>query len=266
MFNVPSFFGFRSNAFGTPIDPDYQAVLDYATLQGFVLPSASQQILQNQLVVDLKNAGFWSTFDSFSMFATDGDSDFALIDWIRLSDYTAINSPTFVTNSGFLGNGTSSYIDTNFFLATDRVNFQLNDAGMSVYMYQLGTDSKYIVGASSGSTDAFRMRVHSNPSQLIDGQLNSNPFTTSQGILSRQIGHYHVDRLDASSFRYQINSSLGSVYSGASTGIINLPVWVLRITTQYADYGVSYFIIRKGMTQADKNAMNTIINNYLTAI
>jgi hypothetical protein len=39
--------------------------------------------------------GIWSKLDTFSVFATDGDSDFALIDWKRLSDYTAVNSPTF---------------------------------------------------------------------------------------------------------------------------------------------------------------------------
>jgi hypothetical protein len=57
--------------------------------------------LQNQLVVDLKDGGIWSKLDTFAVFATDGDSDFALIDWIRLSDYTAFNSPTFTTNQGF---------------------------------------------------------------------------------------------------------------------------------------------------------------------
>jgi len=41
-------------------DSDYQAVLDYATTQGYTLPSASQQLLQNQLVVDLKDGGIWS--------------------------------------------------------------------------------------------------------------------------------------------------------------------------------------------------------------
>ena len=93
-------------------DADYQAVLNYATTQGYTLPSAGQQIIQNQLVLDLKTAGAWSKLDTFGVFATDGDADFALIDWKRLSDYTAVNSPTFTANEGFTGNGTSSYIDT----------------------------------------------------------------------------------------------------------------------------------------------------------
>jgi hypothetical protein len=130
MFNVPSFFGFKGSiSGGGGFDADYQAVLDYATTQGYTLPSSGQQALQNQLVVDLKDGGIWSKLDTFGVFATDGDSDFALIDWIRLTDYTAINSPTFTTNGGFTGNGTSSYIDTNYNPSTSGVNYTLNNAG-----------------------------------------------------------------------------------------------------------------------------------------
>lgn len=112
---------------GVSFDADYQAVLDYATTQGYTLPSASQQALQNQLVVDLKDAGIWSKLDTFGVFATDGDSDFALIDWIRLTDYTAINSPTFTTNAGYNSDGSTSYIDSGFLYPADLTNGSQND-------------------------------------------------------------------------------------------------------------------------------------------
>lgn len=113
-------------------DADYQSILDYATTQGYTLPSAGQQLLQNQLLVDLKAAGVWSKLDTFAVFATDGNSDFALIDWKMLTQYTAVNSPTFTTNSGFNGNGTSAYIDTNFDISTGS-NYTLNDASKIMY-------------------------------------------------------------------------------------------------------------------------------------
>ena len=74
-------------------DATYQAILDYATAQGYTLPSDSQKLLQNQLVVDLKASGVWLKLDTFANFATDGSSNFALIDWKRLTQYTAVNSP-----------------------------------------------------------------------------------------------------------------------------------------------------------------------------
>jgi hypothetical protein len=124
----------------TPLfDADYQAVLDYGTTQGYTLPSSGQQILQNQLVVDLKNGGIWNKLDTFGVWATDGDSDFALIDWIRLSDYTAINSPTFTTNVGFQGDGTSSYIDSNYNAVTSGVNYVTNNFSFGWYMNTIDT-------------------------------------------------------------------------------------------------------------------------------
>jgi hypothetical protein len=114
-------------------DADYLAVLNYATTQGYTLPSSGQQALQNQLVLDLKDGGIWSKLDTFGVFATDGDSDFALIDWIRLTDYTAVNSPTFTTDKGFQGNGTSSYIDMNYNPATQAVNLSLNNNSIGAF-------------------------------------------------------------------------------------------------------------------------------------
>ena len=130
---------------GGGFDADYQAVLDYATTQGYTLPSAGQQILQNQLVVDLKDGGIWSKLDTFGVFATDGDSDFALIDWIRLSDYTAVNSPTFTTDEGFQGDGTSSYINANF-NHTNVINYSQNAASIGVYCHTVGTNSGFFAG------------------------------------------------------------------------------------------------------------------------
>ena len=118
---------------GGGFDADYQSVLDYGTAQGYTLPSGGQQTLQNDLVVALKAAGVWSKLDTFANFATDGDSDFALIDWKRLSDYTAINSPTFASNVGFKGDGVSSYIDSNYNPAINGVNLTLDNVSFGYY-------------------------------------------------------------------------------------------------------------------------------------
>jgi hypothetical protein len=133
-------------------DPDYQAILDYATTQGYTLPSAGQQALQNQLVVDLKDGGIWSKLDTFAVFATDGNSDFALIDWKRLTQYTAVNSPTFTINDGFAGNGTSAYIDTNFNISTG-TNYTLNDACRLMYgIFPLNVYPESFLGGGTNLT------------------------------------------------------------------------------------------------------------------
>jgi hypothetical protein len=140
-----------TNLVWSGMDPDYKAILDYATTQGYTLPSASQRLLQEQLVIDLKNAGIWSKLDTFAVFATDGDSDFALIDWKRLTQYTAVNSPTFTTNDGFTGNGTSSYIDTNYTPSTQGVNYTSSDASFGVFWDKTSATTGYLSGSRTTS-------------------------------------------------------------------------------------------------------------------
>jgi hypothetical protein len=98
-----------NRASGVKYDSDYQAVLNYATTQGYTLPSASQQIIQNQLVIDLKAGGIWNKLDVLYIFANDGGGDFGTLNWKSplANQATLINTPTFTTNEGFMGNGTS---------------------------------------------------------------------------------------------------------------------------------------------------------------
>ena len=116
---------------GGGLDADYQAVLDRASTLGYTAPSAAQQELQNAFVEDLKTAGVWSKLDLLYVFATDGDSDYATLNWKAPSSFqlTKTNSPTFTTNEGFAQSGTA-YLDTNFQLNTDGTNYTQDDAGV----------------------------------------------------------------------------------------------------------------------------------------
>jgi hypothetical protein len=122
-------------------DADYQAVLDYGTTQGYTLPSAGQQLLQNQLIVDLKDDGVWNDLDLFYVFATDGDSDFATINWKDPDNFECIevNSPTFTSNQGFASNGTSSYLNTDYNVLSESTNFELLSNGLAYYITDVGS-------------------------------------------------------------------------------------------------------------------------------
>jgi hypothetical protein len=46
---------------------------------------------------------------------------------------TAVNSPTFTANQGYQGNGTTSYLNSNFIPSTQGVKYTLNSASYGVY-------------------------------------------------------------------------------------------------------------------------------------
>ena len=247
------------------VDPDYQAVLNYATSLGYTLPSVGQQVKQNQLMLNLKAGGIWSKLDTFAVFATDGSSNFALIDWKRLVLMTAVNSPTFTTNDGFQGNGTSSYIDTNFNPSTQGVNYTQNSAGVSVNCSVIPTTNarNYVLGTNSTTNGEVRLRMQIS---LSDQQINGAIAIAGSGLNTLVTGNLHTDRVNSTQIVSQINSTLGLITTNNSTGLPQNNIWILRLATLYSDARLRFHCSRSGFTETEKNNLNTVINTYITSL
>jgi hypothetical protein len=238
-------------------DPDYQAVLDFATSEGDTLPSASQQILQNNVVLSLKDKGLWNKKDAFGLFATDGNVDFALICWKRLIKMNAISSPSFSANAGVTGNGTSSYIDTLFVPSTNGVNFLQDDAGVSINC--TGGVESYVIGTSSTANGNVRIRKKNYSDSQINGDIiNANLDMSPDGNL-------HMDRNSATQVSFKNGNNVVTT-SNNSTGLTTNPIWLLRVTSIESNATVKAFTARASFTDTEKNDYDTIINTYLDAI
>jgi hypothetical protein len=235
-------------------DADYQAVLDYGTTQGYTLPSASQQLLQNQLVVDLKDGGIWSKLDTFSVFATDGDSDFALIDWIRLTQYTAVNSPTFTTNEGFSGNGTSSYIETNFIPSINGVNYTLNNASRMAWV--TGTGTTAIDG--HGSAGNRSIKNNSNNHQI-------NSINNLNTVLDNTADGYHaINRTSLTNVELFIGTTQNS-RTQTSTLLPITEQFILRNQTNYSTNKIWVYGMGASLVSENTDFYNAL-NTYLTSL
>jgi hypothetical protein len=97
----------------------------------------------DRLIFDLKAANAWAGLDRLWLFAAENTQQ-ALIDLVARAAATAVNSPTFTAARGWQGNGTSSYLNSNFNAATAGDKFQLNDASHGVWV------ETYNSGASGG--------------------------------------------------------------------------------------------------------------------
>jgi hypothetical protein len=236
-------------------DADYQAVLDYATTQGYTLPSAGQQTLQNQLVVDLKAGGVWNKLDTFGVFATDGSSNFALIDWKRLSQYTAVNSPTFTSNGGFAGNGTSSYIDTNYNPSTSGVNYTLNDAGRFFWVdNRTGTrwEGTSIVGINE-SRNLSSASIYINASLVL-----------SLAVDFAVNGFHAINRINSNDVELFTGTTQFS-RNQTSTSIFNSNQFVLRGGTTYNASRFRFYAMGASLVSENTDFYNSM-NTYLTSL
>ena len=147
-------------------DPDYQAVLDYATTQGYTLPSASGQTLQDQFVKDLKSAGIWSELDILYVMATDGDGSYSKLNFINPSSHYLLEngSMTFVSNEGF-DRTTGSYLRTQYIPSTDAVNATLNDTSNFLWDFD---------NTLTSSRDTYMGTILNNQRDRFNTQLTPN--------------------------------------------------------------------------------------------
>ena len=239
-------------------DADYIAIINYATTQGYTLPSLAQRNKQNKLLVDLKAAGVWSKLDTFAVFATDGNSDFALIDWKRLSQYTAVNSPTFTTDGGFAGNGTSSYIDTNFNPSTSGVNYTLNNAGRYFW-----TDNRSGTAAFDGCSIAATNRTinSSSPAQ----QVNQGTASLSGSPTSWATDGFKSLNRTTSNDVIAFANTTQSNRTAASTVIANSNQFISRSGTGYSTHRIRLYGMGASLVSENTDFYNAV-NTYITSL
>jgi hypothetical protein len=252
---------------GGGFDSDYKAVLDYATSLGYTLPSAPQQILQNQLMIDLKSAGVWNKLDSFRVYATDGSAAYALIDWKRLVLCTAVNSPTFTTNQGYKGNATSSYINSNYTPSIDGVNYTLDSASIFAYISAARTAGQ--IQAYQGLFfGASWLLISAGTNALGESYVNS---VTGVSNGASGVGFQLINRLNSTTLNSYYNGALANTNSSSlSVSLPNSTIWDLAANnnasgTFFSD--VQNAIVGYGANlNAEQSAFNTAVNNYMNAI
>lgn len=122
----------------------YQAVLDYATSQGYTLPSDSTKAFDDSLVTYWDGTGDLAKLDAFWKLKTDGDENFSKINWINPGSNTATfhNGFWFTSGVGWQGDGLNDYAD---------LHWNPTDDGSS---YTLGTASIFLKIGSNQSTNA----------------------------------------------------------------------------------------------------------------
>jgi hypothetical protein len=257
--------------------PYYEAILARASSLGYTLPSGSQQSLQNALVVTLVNSGIWAELDLFHVFATDGDSDFATLNWISPSLYQAVkvSSPTFNVDEGFQSNGTSSYVRSGWVPSTDAVQFTTNDSSFGAWVHtggDAGATAKTLIGSLSATNNNILLADASSgnvSSRLNQGSSGLNTFTGTAQFESGK--SYAVDRTASNSGNQYVNGVSVSTFSTASSGLSNIaPGFLARNTNTSPDiFGLSSWklsIVFFGSSSISQSSLHSAMSAYMTSI
>lgn len=140
--------GFTPVSSGGGFDPDAQAFFDRVTTAGGTL-STTEKNATNQLVLDMKTAGIWSSMKA--VYPMVGASAAACAQNLKSSSFTGTFSSGWTfASTGVTPNGTSAYFDTTY---NSNTSGNLNDAHLSVYLRTNIQASTVDLGAYDGVSE-----------------------------------------------------------------------------------------------------------------
>lgn len=258
-----------SDSVSVVYDAAYQAVLNYGDLQGYDLPSLAQRAVENQIVVDLKAQGIWDDLDLFYHFETDGDENFAKINWKNPGTHNLVESGTvtFTSGQGFTGNASTGYLNTGWVPDTDAVNFTLDEAGAFVKVnnnYAAGNKCAFGVRGNGGG--ALLGQVLLMPEDASSTHTYSIHCTApAVGSAVDSNGFYHIRRVADNDMRlFKNGSQVGATSTSASDSLSTRELYLLALNANgagagfHSDAQIGCFGIGASLT-GKESALNTIL-------
>jgi len=258
---------------------EYEAVLNLAVSLNYTLPSALEQSLQNQLIVDLKNNGLWDKFDAFYMFAnsiydsnyTYSGSAFARINWKNPTQNYGIAPsspgvlPTITAAAGFTGNGSTMGINLQF-PANTGTNFASPNASFGVLLGTVSITGNSPIMGASGLTNSYN-RIRQNGTSSVA----SNPFAAK--VINDNDFIYLTRNGNAVANAGQYVNGIRTAPNGSAGSFINdtLNFYVLRYGDTGSGYGNSQ--VKIAFIGGDISAttpinlpltFNTLLKDYIT--
>jgi hypothetical protein len=196
LFN-PFFTGNYANPYGysgssVTYSTEYQAILDRWTVLGITLPDATRKAKDDAHIVSLKALGIWALLDIYFVLASH-DSDAATVNWKTPASFqcTKVAAPAFVANQGFTGNGSTSYLNTNWIPGTNGVNFTQNAGSFGCFVNTTVAEAGVDIGSqnTSGNNASYvitRSATNTTVTRVNDGASLSVANTAGGMFLSQR--------------------------------------------------------------------------------
>lgn len=250
--------------------PQYDAYLAHLTTQGYALPSAGKQTLQNDVLVELNTAGRLATMDSLVLMAQDGDVDAACTCLLNPGGYdisSLVGAVTFTANQGLKGDGISAYAVWDYNPSTPGNSWALHNACMGNYLHTAGT----VTGHMSGTSDAGGMLYDRRSVPRLQYDMNYPGMATfvpgpDAPAVSDTV--YQVDLYTTDNLKFAID---GVVIKDSTRVEVAVPTGTCYLFCR-GDGPISFYDGRLGAVWAGAHmdgfqaSMSTIIHDYMSSL
>jgi hypothetical protein len=266
-------FAAAQSSGGVVYNPDAVTYFTAAEGAGATFAASTKLAISN-LITGLQTDSLWTKMDALWLYAQDTAIG-ALLDIKSLRTATAVSAPTFTAFQGYAGNGTTSYVDTTFNLATHGVQYTLNSGHISVYNRTARTSAGSIsnIGAVNSGTPLYTQIYCYFDSSGAKAGSNINdagtgPFTTAAANAS---GFWVASRTASNAQALYRNGSSHHTSAGVSTSVPNLALYVggrnnngvfdQATTDQHAAASIG-----AGLDATEAANFNTRVEAYMDAV
>lgn len=181
---------------------------------------------------------------------------------------TAVNSPTFSQFEGFTRSSSTSYINTNFNLATNALKYELNSCSYGHYIRTNSALDASDGGIVSGGNRTFtQIRRATNNAIIIDTNQGSNG-NTKNNLVSDSTGFFITSRRSNILTDVYKNKSIITTDNISSSVLPNGYVFILGINLN-GTIGLSstrqqsFFFMSKVLSSSDITALTNAIESYM---
>lgn len=200
-----------------PLSASYTAEATAYFAAMSVQPSGARKSTLDTLISSLKSSGVWAKLDWLTIHAAH-DEQAARVNAVNPAQVASVGvAPTFTTDRGYTGDGTTQYINTGWNPSTAGGKFTQNDCSMGVWS---GTDATSGAQYDCGNSDA-----------TINGRSGATAPITAQSAASSTPTLPASTSVGFTSWT-RTSSTAGTAYkNGASMGAISTTSATLRNAT-----------------------------------
>lgn len=253
------------------VDADAQAWIDAMS----IAPNSTYEGAYDTFVKELKtgpthSTNVWTKLDVLHVLAAH-DSQAALLNAKAPTGTaaTAVNTPAFNAGQGFTFDGSTNYINTNWYAAKSGNNFAQNSGHFGLYHRSIGTAASLRTSGAypSGSQQFFQMNTSNNVAASINSAalLSDTGNTAGWTLINRTTfndGRLYYGATEAASY----NSSSSALSSAAGKEFFIGALHLTGGASQHGDVEVSVFTAGAGLTANEVVDLNAAIDNLKTAI
>lgn len=238
--------------------------------------SNTRRALVDNTIVNLKAYGLFTKIDRLWLFAAENQPS-ALTSIINpgLGLATNINNTTFTANLGFTGDGgtgNSMYIDTNYNLVTNAINYSLNSAHHSFWMLSV-TEASGVNTNLDGVYDGVNLTdLITDVSPGIIGRVNSPSEDIPGAGTDGYRGHWLANRSSATQGQLYFNGSLVGVNNALSPGGVPAHRMFILARNNFGNPAlwtagpVACFSIGGSLDATEARNFRGVLRGYLSAV